>query len=137
MPKSVKEHIAKAWTVIENLKSRITAIETKIIANVTVSQEVSAVDITGLNIKEGETVAVQFHGEQFIIPPNTSAFMYIRVNGISDALYNNGATVGGLPNYPWFRVTFRERTSLQLFFTLFNGKVLMSGVVIGPLIDTT
>lgn len=127
VPKSVKSHVVGLWTVIENLKSRITAIETKIIADVTLSQEVSAVDITELNIKEGETVAVQFHGEQFIIPPNTSAYMYIRVNEISDNLYSNAATAGGIANYNSFRVTMRERTTFELFFTLINGKVLISG----------
>lgn len=127
VPKSVKEHIVKGWTVIENLKSRVTEIETKIIADITVAEEVSAVDITGLNIKEGETVAVQFHGEQFIIPPNTSAYMYILVNEISDNLYSNAATAGGIVNYNSFRITMREKTTFQLFFTLINGKVLISG----------
>lgn len=45
VPKSVKEHIVKGWTVIENLKSRVTFLENNLIASITLTESVASLEI--------------------------------------------------------------------------------------------
>lgn len=45
VPKSVKEHIVKGWTVIENLKSRVTFLENNLIVSITLTESVASLEI--------------------------------------------------------------------------------------------
>jgi hypothetical protein len=45
VPKSVKEHIVKGWTVIENLKSRVTFLENNLILSIALTETVASLDI--------------------------------------------------------------------------------------------
>ena len=57
VPKSVKEHIVKGWTLIQDLSSRVTALESDIRDfSLTVTQNVSSVELTNLNISKGAVI---------------------------------------------------------------------------------
>lgn len=57
VPKSVKEHIVKGWTVIQDLSSRVTALESDIRDfSLTVTQDVAHVELANLNIPKGAVI---------------------------------------------------------------------------------
>ena len=57
VPKSVKEHIVKGWTVLQDLSSRVKTLENDIRDfSVTVTQDVASVELTNLNIPKGSVI---------------------------------------------------------------------------------
>ena len=83
------------------------------------TQAVRTIDITGLDIKEGETIALRIYTPTW---GESEAYFYLRVNGITTGYYSSG-----LLNTTYIRRLFREfETTSDIHISLLNGNVIFS-----------
>lgn len=100
VPKSAKEHIVKAWTVVENLKTRVTSLETRVLADFTLQTNQSVanfpeINIGNLGIAQGQDFSV--HVYLPALPDNAAqAAIHFRFNVVdTDATKYYTATTDG------------------------------------------
>ena len=89
VPKSVKEHIVKGWTVIQDLSSRVTALESDIRDfYLTVTQDVASVELTNLNIPRGAVIHLTV---DWVYTVNVPSSLYrLEFNNVVSGYMNTG-----------------------------------------------
>lgn len=110
VPKSVKEHLVKIWTIIENLKSRIGILEDSYLLKYVVPVDTTVISLTtdrygnAFNMEEGTTYQICLR---------VNAFVGGQPNNINIRFNNNSNAI-----YAWATII---TTSFQLMGSNYNG----------------
>lgn len=117
VPKSVKEHIAKVWTVIENLKSRVTFLENNLIASITLTESVASLEIQLPTPEQDIEIEVDY-----TMDTDFAVTGLLRVNdaGAHEYVTSTSQTYDGFNTY-----AARHSTKGIHRFTLINGYVFL------------
>lgn len=115
VPKSVKEHIVKGWTVIENLKSRISFLENNLILSIALTETVASLDI---NLPTSE-YDIELEVD-YTCATDGAAQASLRINDVSTSNYvaANSQTYSGFVSY-----VGRHASKGVYRFVLINGFV--------------
>ena len=115
VPKSVKEHIVKGWTVIENLKSRISFLENNLILSIALTETVAQLDI---NLPTSE-YDIELEVD-FTCATDVAVQASLRINDVSTSNYvaANSQTYSGFVSY-----VGRHASKGVYRFVLINGFV--------------
>ena len=113
-------------TIINNIGDILSSKE--ILADVTLSQTLNAISLQGLNIKDNMPIQLTINCNNWPKLGDTSGYVYLRINGNSDLLYDSHSTSGVIENHDSFRWLPQLSHRLRIVITLNKGVVLISGL---------